>query len=203
MRVGLTGGIATGKSRVADLMAAAGVPVIRADDVGHEVLAGEPVIGATLSARYGADIFDDAGRLDRMALADVVFRDPTERRFLEALLHPVIRAECMRRVAGHEADGAQIVVIEAALIIEAGWQDAFDRLVVVTCPADVQLARVTARDGVDAETALRRIRAQMPLADKAAMADHLVVNDDSPEVLASRVGTLLSSLRKDTHSTEG
>jgi dephospho-CoA kinase len=203
MRVGLTGGIATGKSRVGDLLAGAGIPVIRADDVGHEVLAGDPVIGATLAARYGDGILDDAGRLDRGALADVVFRDPSERRFLEGLLHPVIRAECMRRVAGYEADGEDIVVIEAALIIEAGWQDVFDRLVVVTCPPEIQLARVTARDGVDEETALRRIRAQLPLAEKAAMADHLVVNDDSPEVLASRVGTLLSSLRKDTHSIEG
>jgi dephospho-CoA kinase len=203
MRVGLTGGIATGKSRVGDLLAAAGIPVIRADDVGHEVLAGDPAVCATLAARYGARILGDDQRPDRAALADLVFRDPVERRFLEGLLHPVIRAECMRRVATAEAGGAGIVVVEAALIVEAGWQDAFDRLVVVTCPPPIQLSRVMARDQVDEATATRRIQAQLPLDEKAALADHLVVNDDSLEVLATRVGTLLSSLRKDTHSAEG
>lgn len=203
MRVGLTGGIATGKSRVGDLMEEAGIPVIRADDVGHEVLAGDPVIGAALAARYGDRILGADRRPDRAALADVVFRNPAERRFLEELLHPVIRAECMRRITAAEANGAAIVVVEAALIVEAGWQDAFERLVVVTCPRKIQLARVMARDGVDEATAMRRIRAQMPLDEKASLADHLVVNDDSVEVLASRVGSLLSSLRKDTHSTEG
>ncbi len=203
LRVGLTGGIATGKSSVAGLLADAGIPVIRADDVGHEVLAQDPVVGAVLAARYGDRILDGAGLPDRAALADVVFQDPAERRFLEGLLHPVIRVECMRRVAEHELAGAVLVVVEAALIVEAGWRDAFDRLVVVTCPRSVQLSRVMARDRVDEETATRRIVAQLPLEEKEASADHLVVNDDSLEVLASRVEILLPSLRKDTLCTEG
>jgi len=202
LRVGLTGGIATGKTRVGDLMAGAGIPVIRADDVGHEVLAGDPVIRAALAARYGDGVLDAAGRIDRAALAALVFRDPEERRFLEGLLHPVIRAECMRRLALHEAEGEAVVAVEAALIVEAGWRDAFDRLVVVTCPADVQLARVMARDGLDEDAATRRIRAQLPLAEKAAIADHLVVNDGSLEVLASRVETLISSLRRQPRGGE-
>ncbi|MFH1531448.1 MAG: dephospho-CoA kinase [Pseudomonadota bacterium] len=203
LRVGLTGGIATGKSAVGDLLAAAGIPVIRADDVGHAVLAADPTVCAALAARYGDGILGGDGRPDRAALAGVVFRNPAERRFLEGLLHPLIRVECMRRIAEHDAAGAEMVVVEAALIVEAGWRDAFDRLVVVTCPQSVQLARVKTRDGVDEETALRRIQAQLPLAEKEAMADHLVVNDGSLEVLATRVGTLLSSLRKDTLCTEG
>ena len=203
LRVGLTGGIATGKSAVGGLLAEAGIPVIRADDVGHEILAGDAGVGAALAQRYGGRVMDSGGRPDRLALADVVFRDPLERRFLEGLLHPVIRAECMRRMAEADKAGADLVVIEAALIIEAGWLDAFDRLVVVTCPQSLQLARLQARDGVDQETASRRISAQLPLEEKESLADHLVVNDDSLEVLASRVGTLLSSLRKDTNRAEG
>ena len=196
LRVGLTGGIATGKSRVADLLEAAGVPVVRADDVGHAVLAEDPVVLAILTARYGDGILGEDRAPDRVALADVVFREPAERRFLEDLLHPLIRAECMRRLAAQEAAGAQIVVVEAALIVEAGWGDAFHRLVVVTCPSDVQRARLMAREGVDAATAQRRIAAQLPLAEKEDAADHLVLNDSSVEVLASRVADLLSSLIK-------
>mgnify|MGYP002642203265 CR=1 FL=1 len=203
LRIGLTGGIATGKSRVGDLLEAAGIPVIRADDIGHEVLAGDPVVGAALAARYGDGVLDRSGRPARPRLAEVVFQDPAERRFLEGLLHPVIRAECLRRIAALESGGAALVVVEAALIIEAGWQELFDRLVVITCPPALQLTRLMARDGVDRETAAGRLRAQLPLAEKEALADHLVVNDGSLEVLATRVETLLSSLRKNTVDTEG
>ena len=202
LRVGLTGGIATGKSRVADLLEAAGVPVIRADDVGHAVLAEDPVVQAILVARYGDGILGEDRGPDRAALAEIVFRDPAERRFLEDLLHPLIRAECMRRLAVQEAAGAAIVVVEAALIVEAGWGDVFHRLVVVTCPSDVQCARLMGRDSVDAATAQRRIAAQLPLAEKEDAADHLVVNDSSAEVLASRVADLLSSLHKNRNDIE-
>ena len=202
LRVGLTGGIATGKSRVADLLEAAGIPVVRADDVGHAVLAEDPLVRATLAARYGDGILGEDGAPDRAALADMVFRDPAERRFIEDLLHPLIRAECMRRLAVQEAAGAEIVVVEAALIVEAGWGDAFHRLVVVTCPPAVQQARLMGRDSVDAATAQRRIAAQLPLAEKEDAADHLVVNDASVEVLASRVADLLSSLKKDRNDIE-
>ncbi len=202
LRVGLSGGIATGKSRVADLLEAAGVPVVRADDVGHAVLAEDTVVRAILVARYGDGILGEDSAPDRAALADIVFQDPAERCFLEDLLHPLIRVECMRRLADQEAAGAEIVVVEAALIVEAGWGDAFHRLVVVTCPSDVQRMRLMGRDSVDAATAQRRIVAQLPLAEKEAAADHLVVNDGSVEVLASRVADLLSSLRKDRNDIE-
>ena len=197
LRVGLTGGIATGKSLVGELMAAAGIPVIRADDVGHEVLERDQVVRQALVGRFGDGILDERGCPDRVALGERVFRNPAERAFLEELLHPVIQAECMRRADAYETEGADIVVVEAALLVEAGWLDVFDRIVVVTCPEDVQLARVMARDGLDEEAAARRIQAQLPLDDKAGMADLLVHNDDSIEVLATRVESLLSSLRKD------
>lgn len=197
LRVGLTGGIATGKSRVGELLAAAGIPVIRADDVGHDVLNRDPAVGQALAARFGDGILDEKDRPNRVVLAERVFEDTSERAFLERLLHPVIQAECMQRVDAYEAAGADIVVVEAALLVEAGWVDAFDRIVVVTCPEDIQLARVMARDGLDEEASARRIRAQLPLDEKARTADYLVVNDDSMEVLATRVESLLSSLRKD------
>jgi len=143
LRIGLTGGIGSGKSTVADLFAARGVPVIDADAIARELVApGQPAL-AEIVASFGTDCIDAEGRLDRARLRERVFNDAAQREHLEAILHPRIRAVMAERTA---TQSTAYVLLVIPLLFESGQRDLVDRVLVVDVPVELQRARVSARD---------------------------------------------------------
>jgi dephospho-CoA kinase len=175
-RIGLTGGIATGKSYVASRMREAGVSVVDADVLAREAVAPGSEGLAAVVARFGAGVLAADGGLDRQALAAVVFRDAAARRDLEAIVHPRVRAATDAFFAALPP-ATPVAVADIPLLFEAGRQRDFDEVVVVACDPRTQLDRVMARDGVAREDAERRLAAQWPIADKVARADHVIRTD--------------------------
>jgi dephospho-CoA kinase len=192
-RIGLTGGIASGKSTVAGLFAGRGVPVLDTDRIARDVVEpGEPALAAVV-AEFGSGILGPDGRLDRAALRARIFSDPEARRTLEAILHPAIRAELARQSA---SAGGPYQVLVIPLLVEGGRIDAVDRILVVDCPVEIQLERVKTRDGEAAESAARILAAQASREARLAAADDVIVNAGSPDELAARVAALDAEYRK-------
>ena len=170
LRVGLTGGIACGKSEVVRRLSAAGLPTLDLDRVSHDLTApGEPGYEAVLEA-FGPSILATDRSIDRRALGALVFADPAARQRLNLILHPRIRAEEDRRARLLGDGPGTLMVTDAALLVETGMHLRFDRLVVVHCRPDQQVARLRARDGLTEETARARLAAQMPVAAKVRFA---------------------------------
>jgi dephospho-CoA kinase len=182
--VGLTGNIATGKSVVARMLAGMGACVIDADQVAHEVMQpGGPAYGPVVDA-FGSEILAADGTIDRAGLGAIVFRDPAALRRLEAAVHPATIAEVERRIA--EAEEA-VVVVEAIKLIEAGMHYRYDALWVVTAPRTLQIERLVATRGLKGKDAALRVDAQPPQAEKAALADVVIVNDGTMDDLREKV----------------
>jgi dephospho-CoA kinase len=179
LRVGLTGGIACGKSRVLAQFAARGLATLDLDRVAHEVVGPGGAAHRDILAAFGAEILDANGGVDRKALGRIVFRDGAARDRLNAIVHPRVREAESRWASGEAARGARIAVTDAALLVESGLHLRFDRLVVVHCSADEQLRRLMSRDGIDAEAARARISAQMPVGEKRRYA-HVEIGTDGP-----------------------
>ncbi len=186
--VGLTGGIASGKSTVACLFEELGARRIDADLLAREVLErGSPGWEEAVS-RFGREILLSDGRIDRKGLAVRIFRDAEERRALEAIVHPRVREAVRRRLAEiARAPDAAIVLLEVPLLFETGMDRDCDRVIVVWLPENLQVERLAARDGLGREEAIRRIRTQMPLAEKCARADWVIDNSGTPAETRSRV----------------
>ncbi len=191
---GLTGGIASGKSAVASRLRARKVPVMDADAFAREVVA--PGTGGLkeLVLAFGEGILLPDGSLDRKGLASLAFADEAKRVTLNAITHPRISALTMERAAELAIRGEPLACYEAALIVENHMADAFRPLVVVAAPEAVQVARAVARDQSSREDALARIRAQMPLADKARLADHVIDNSGTLEQLHARTDAVLEAI---------
>jgi dephospho-CoA kinase len=187
MRVGLTGGIASGKSTVSRLFAAHGVPIIDSDELARDLLApASPLLGAVF-ARFGADLERPDGSLDRAQLRERAFADPAARRDLEQLLHPAIAARAA--LLAREARGPyQIHVVP--LLVEADLADRYDRVLVVDCPESLQLSRLLARDDISLKLAQAMLEAQAPRAARVAAADDVIGNVGSIEALAPQVAAL-------------
>ncbi len=191
--IGLTGGIACGKSAVSELLRARGFPVIDADQVARAVVApGSEGLAAVVEA-FGDDLLDSDGGLDRAALAAVVFADPDARRRLEAITHPRIGLVSGQMIQAALATGADRVFYEAALIVETGRYRDFGALWVVTASHDQQIERVVRRDGLSRQAAQARIDAQMPVADKAALADVVIDNSGDLAALSDAVVAALQA----------
>lgn len=193
--VGLTGGIASGKSTVSAMFRALGCVVIDADVLAREVVEpGEPALAEIVQA-FGPAVLDARGRLDRKALGAIVFAYPERRRQLEAITHPRIRERFARRLEELAADGFRgIVLFDAPVLIESGGHKLMDRLVVVFVDEATQLARLMARDGISREEAERMIRSQMPLAEKAKLADHVIDNSADRATTEARVREVHAAL---------
>jgi dephospho-CoA kinase len=200
--VGLTGGLATGKSTVAEAFRQLGCVVIDADVLAREVVEpGEPALADVVS-EFGREVLGPDGALDRKRLGTIVFGDSDKRRRLEALTHPRIRARFTRRLeelAGRDFDG--IVVFDAAVMIESGGYRDMDRLVVVVTDAQTQRARALQRDG-DREDVERRIASQMPLAEKARLADYVVDNSGDRAATLAEVRRVHRALLADLRARE-
>jgi dephospho-CoA kinase len=168
---GLTGGIASGKSTVARWFADWGAFVVDADQVSRDVVAPDGVAFDAVVERFGTEILDHRGRVDRARLGRLVFDDADERRALEAILHPAIREESLRRFDNCDAP---LGVYEASLLVETGVWKEFDWLIVAACSFRTQLERLIARDGLDHEQAHKRLAAQLPLEQKVELADYVI-----------------------------
>jgi dephospho-CoA kinase len=185
--IGLTGGIASGKSTVAARFRALGVPVIDADQLAREVVdKGTDGLHEVVQA-FGAEVLAEDGALDRKKLGALVFDDPDARKRLERITHPRIAALSMQRMAELASSGAPYGLYEAALLVENGAYKAMNGLVVVACKPETQLARVMARDGIDEDAARARLAAQSPLEDKLAAATWVIRNDGDRAALEARV----------------
>ncbi len=196
LRVGLTGGIACGKSLVLGRLAAAGIPTLDLDRVAHEVMAPGAPAYADVVAAFGAGILGSAGVIDRRALGAIVFADPAARARLDALVHPRVR-EAEARHAEAVADGGEsLLVTDAALLVEAGIHLRFDRLVVVACRPEQQIARLRERDGLDEATARGRLDAQMPIAAKRRFGHTVLDTSGSREESRSTSELLAGRLRE-------
>ena len=185
--LGLTGGIASGKSTVAALFAKAGADVIDLDDVSREVVAPGTALLASLLQRFGQHLRRPDGSLDRRALRSVVFADRDRRRELEALLHPAMLERCGQRIAESRAP-YQIVV--NPLLVEGGVKARYDRVLLVDALPEQQRQRLAARDGSDKAEIDAMLAAQTSREKRLAAADDVIDNSDSPEKLAAEVAKL-------------
>ncbi|HEX6887294.1 MAG TPA: dephospho-CoA kinase [Candidatus Nanopelagicales bacterium] len=180
VRVGLTGGIGSGKSSVARLLERAGAVVVDGDAIARElVVPGSPALEAIV-ARFGTGILRPDGTLDRPGLADIVFPDPAALADLDAIMHPRIAARSAELLAEAERSGAPVVVYDMPLLVEQGGADAFDVVLVVQAPEPVRLARLAVR-GIAVADARERMRRQASDAERAAVAD--VVLDNSGDLV--------------------
>ena len=193
LRVGLTGGIASGKTAVSDALAARGAVIIDADLLAREVVEpGTPGLAAVVE-RFGAEVLTGDGVLDRAALGTVVFADPTARRDLEAIIHPAVRARAAAIEAAADPDAVVVHVIP--LLVETGQQADFDLLVVVDVAPGVQRERLQRRNGLDTDAAEARIAAQASRADRLSVADVVLDNSATPADLIDQVDSLWPDLR--------
>ena len=195
--VGLTGGIASGKSTAGKIFRELGVHMIDADRVSRDLVAPSMPALEEIMEAFGPAILGKDGELDRAALGDMIFADPEKRLSLERILHPPIAGEIDRRVEDlqrkfHEG----IIMVDAAITIEVGSQDRYEYLVVVYASEEIQLRRLVERDGIESSEARRRIEAQMPLARKVEYADFVIDNGGSVEELRAEVERVCRELER-------
>lgn len=191
---GLTGGIASGKSAVAARLRSRRVPIIDADVLARDAVAvGSDGLAHVVKA-FGEDVLTPEGALDRKKVAAIVFADEAKRKVLNGILHPRVTMLTMEHAARLRDAGEPLACYEAALIVENGVAYAFRPLVVVAAPENVQVARACARDRATPDEARARIRAQMPLAEKIKVADHVIENDGTLEDLQRRTDEVLVAI---------
>jgi dephospho-CoA kinase len=185
--IGVTGGIATGKSTVDSLLAAHGAAVIDADLLAREiVLPGQPAL-AEVAQRFGADMLLPDGTLDRARLGALVFADPDARRDLEQITHPRITALMQERIAQALAGPAPLVAVDIPLLFENAREPLFDGVLLVYAPRDVQVRRMRERNGLDADAAAQRLAAQLPIDEKRDRATWIIDNSSGLEVTSRAV----------------
>lgn len=196
MIIGVTGGIASGKSTVALAFAALGIPWVDADDVAREVVEpGEPAL-AEIVARFGEQVLHSDGRLNRRALREIVFAEPAERRWLEGVTHPRIRQRLIAHLERMQAEGAPYVLLVSPLLFESGQSQLVDRCLVVDVPESLQIARTAARDEVGEAQARAIIAAQMSRSERLARADDIIDNSRGEAELTAQVAELDRRYRK-------
>jgi dephospho-CoA kinase len=194
-RVGLTGGIASGKSVVAARWRELGIPVLDADRLVHVLYEPGAAGAAAVADELGEELLDSRGAVDRPRLAALVFADPAAIARLNARVHPIVRAETDRWLAEREAEGHAAAVVEATLLVENRGRERFDLLVAVSAPEELRLARALARDPSSTrESVLARMRAQIPDEARNAACDVVLVSDGSVEDLRTKAGDLATGL---------
>ncbi len=183
LHVGLTGGIASGKTTVARILSEHGAFVLHADELAHEVIAPGGVAYEAVIEQFGREILDERGYINRSTLGRMVFHDAEAREQLNAIVHPAVRSEYANRIAEYVPLGhAPIAVFDAALLVEAGIHTEFQRLIVTSCDHGAQIRRLLQRNNLSVEEAQTRIDTQLPLERKLAFADYVI---DTGETLRS------------------
>lgn len=193
VKVAVTGGIATGKSYVVRRLREAGVPVVDADVLAHEAVAPGSEGLAAVAARFGAAMLTSTGALDRARLAAVVFADRAARRDLERIIHPIVQRRTEEFFAALPP-GTPLAVADIPLLFEVGREGEFDKVVVVACPPDTQVARVMARDGLSDDAARLRLGAQLPIDEKVRRAHYVIRTDGTYGDTDAQVAEVLAAL---------
>ena len=197
LRIGLTGGLACGKSFVGEALASYGCYLIRADDLGHEALAPGGTAFEPAVAEFGRDILDAAGEIDRRRLAARVFGDAEALARLNRLVHPAVQRREEQLMAEFRAREPQgIAVVEAAILIENGRYKNFDRLILVTCSEEQQVARAIHRGGLDEAEVRARLSRQMPLAEKRKFADFVIDTSGAKQETLRQTRAVYETLRR-------
>jgi dephospho-CoA kinase len=191
--VGLTGGIATGKSTFARLLRERGVPVVDADELSRAAARTAPVLAA-IAGEFGRELLTADGQLDRKKMGALVFSDPAARARLEAILHPAIRSGMAEETARLTREGHPLAFYDTPLLYEAGLGDQVDCVVVIYAPRVEQLERVTRRDGLSWPEAQARLAAQLDIEEKARLADLVVDNTGAPDTLPLKAAMLHTDL---------
>ena len=187
VRIGLTGGIGSGKTEVSRYFGTLGAPIIDTDTIARELVArGQPAL-AEIAARFGSEILDAHGNLDRAKLRDVVFADPARRRQLENILHPRIRDRAF--ALAEQCDAAYCIIV-IPLLVESGQDYPLDRILVVDLPTEVQYRRVARRDGISREQIASILAAQADRATRLRAADDVIVNDGDIDALHRKIDAL-------------
>lgn len=187
MRVGLTGGIASGKSKVADLFAARGIPIIDTDIIARQIVEpGQPGLAAVVAA-FGNEILRPDGSLDRTRLRSMIFADPARRKQLDGLLHPLIMAAAIQ--AGETA-GGDYQIFAVPLLVETAFDKLMDRVLVVDCDPELQRQRLMSRDNESAQSADAIIASQASRRERLAIADDVILNDGTLRELEAAVEQL-------------
>lgn len=194
LKVGLTGGIASGKSTVAGLLAELGAFVLDADGIVHDLLAPGGGAHDEVVSRFGQEILAPDGGIDRSRLGARIFADAGARRELEAILHPKVRAEAARRL---EQCGRRVGILGAALLVETGSYRDFDRVIVTRSSRQTQIDRLRERDGLSEAEALLRLDAQASLEDKLAVADYVIDTDTSLDQTREQTERVYAALLRD------
>ena len=190
--VGLIGAMGSGKSRVAEVFSGHNAKVVSGDRLGHEALL-QPAVKDELVGRWGARVLDRNGEIDRRSVAKIVFVDPAERRALEALSFPWIERRIKEEIAAAQTDSkVALVVLDAAIMLEAGWDKYCDRIVYVHAPRPMRLRRLIQERGWTPAELETRESAQMPLAERVSRANDVVDNSGSLEKTSRQVETLLN-----------
>ena len=194
LKVGLTGGIATGKSYVSAKLRAKGIPVLDADALAHGVMAAGTEATAAIAERFGNDILAPDGSVNRAKLGPIVFADPSARRALEAIVHPAVHRATAAGLRAFELTGDYpIAVVDVPLLYETAGDKRFDRVIVTTCPVAMQLTRMQER-GLTEEAARQRIGAQLPSEQKTVRADFVVDTSGSFEETDRQIERVIAAL---------
>ena len=198
LRVGLTGGLATGKTSVGNILVSLGCHLLKADELGHQVLLPGGEAYDAVVKEFGPSLVGPDGQILRRQLGQVVFADPAKLARLNALIHPLViaREEAWIRSIAAQDDRA-ICVVEAAILIETGSYRRFQRMVLVVCEEEQQIERAMKRDGISREEALSRIRNQMPLSEKRKYAHYIIDTSGTLEATGHQVRAVYKSLLDD------
>ena len=189
--IGLTGGIASGKSLVSHTLKGLGMTVIDADDVSHEIMAKDEAVKQKLVETFGTEVLTAGGTIDRVKIGAIIFQDGERRQALEGIMHPGILAEMRRRAQGSTED----VVLDIPLLIEQGGHERVDLVVVVYTTPELQIQRLMARDRVSREEAVSRIDAQLPLEEKIFYADYVINNSGTVEETVDQTARFYKLIR--------
>jgi dephospho-CoA kinase len=186
--VGLTGGIGSGKSAAADEFAKLGVTIVDTDVISHELTRNNGAAMPAIRKLFGPDAVEPNGAMNRKKVRDLVFADPQKKRSLEALLHPMIREESVRRIAA--ASGPYVVHVVPLLVESPDYRSRVDRVLVVDCPEETQVERVRARSGLSEPEVRAIMRGQIPRAERLAAADDVIENGGARDALRNQVAAL-------------
>jgi len=196
LRVGLTGGLASGKTFVGHALADLGCYLIEADKLGHDVLAPGGEAHDAVVDEFGDAVLDEEGNIDRRKLSAMVWDQPERLAKLNSLVHPAVwKREEQRMAEIAKTDPQAVVVVEAAILVETGSYKRFDRLIVVTCTAEQQIERAVKRGPYGKEDALARLSRQLPLAEKIRVADYVIDTSGTKEHTLEQVRAVYAALR--------
>jgi dephospho-CoA kinase len=202
LRIGLTGGIASGKSSVCDILRGKGCQIIDADQVAHELIRrGHSCYGPVIE-KFGSGILDSYGEIDRKKLGAIVFEDKTQLEILNSVLHPeVIRTILMNLSELERRNSNPRRIVEASMMIESGFHKSFQRLILVTSAPEQQIERLMSRNGLSLEQARKRIAVQMPLGEKIPFADYIIDNSGTLKKAEEQVNQLFQNLEETVWKT--